>query len=574
MELKTDTLSIIDGLGPDILHDVRSKMQRRSFAAGGYLCCQGDMGESLFLIESGLVEIWLDSPLGRTLARRARKNEVLGEGSLLSGDPRSATLIAAVPTTILELERQAFADLIQRHPEILHHLALMLIERQKMGDDSLRSRQARCEAIALVVGDGYWNVAETVLRTASTASVHPNGVIDVTGLLSIDTLLPGEQTAATALDLVDRALANYRTVITVTGTDETDLPLLLRHMDRVVIIANSQQIESLETSIPEGTQPELFLIGKLVQGQVLDRLPMRIIRSVHAKPQNPDIEWLGRHLSHTKLGIAFGAGGAKCLAHIGALRILEEAGYIADYVAGSSIGAIVAACVAMGMNSDRTDSVIRRILTPEICGPYFRLVPDENNEGATIFWNALIELFHGVNFSDLPIPLAVMCADLNTRLAIPLTEGPVAEALRATLTIPGLAEPYERGTQRLVDGVTISPVPIQAVRDLGADITLSVNLLSRDELDQWPSDFGAPPPAKRTSTPIDVMLETLMMLQIDTSVRQAAEADITVTPLFAPASWRDISLLSFFERAGRAAAKKSLPDLRCLCSSHNPAKHS
>jgi NTE family protein len=158
--------------------------------------------------------------------------------------------------------------------------------------------------------------------------------------------------------------------------------------------------------------------------------------------------------------------------------------------------------------------------------------------------------------------MSVVTADLAAGEPLALRAEPVREAIRAALAIPGLAPPYRHGSRRLVDAVCLTPVPAQCVRDMGADIVVAVNLLSRQSLVDWPRE--APPmPAwrRRGAAHLDPVVETLMMLQIDASIRSAAAADIVVTPRFVPSSWRDFHLAELFREAGRAAAEAVLPRL-------------
>src|SRR5205085_6896858 len=92
---------------------------------------------------------------------------------------------------------------------------------------------------------------------------------------------------------------------------------------------------------------------------------LRVIRSFDPAQPGREIAWLGRYLSRTRLGLALGAGGAKGYAHVGALQVLQEAGYTVDFVAGSSIGALVGAWLALGMNAAEVEGTMRRTFTPE-----------------------------------------------------------------------------------------------------------------------------------------------------------------------------------------------------------------
>jgi predicted acylesterase/phospholipase RssA len=134
--------------------------------------------------------------------------------------------------------------------------------------------------------------------------------------------------------------------------------------------------------------------------------------------------------------------------------------------------------------------------------------------------------------------------------------------LRAALSVPGLAPPYRCGLQRLVDGICLVPVPTLAVREMGADIVVSVDLLAKETLAAWPASITERPvPFRKNGGNVSPVVETLMMLQSDTSARNAALGDIMLAPRFAPSSWRDYHLADLFRNAGREAMKAGLPAL-------------
>jgi len=101
--------------------------------------------------------------------------------------------------------------------------------------------------------------------------------------------------------------------------------------------------------------------------------------------------------------------------------------------------------------------------------------------------------------------------------------------------------------------------------EAGADITVAVNLISRETLPAWPDEPLAPPLRGRGNDPVrDTLLEAIELVQLDASVRQAQMADVHVTPQFGPGTWRHFHLGERFQAAGRAAAKEQLPALRAL----------
>jgi predicted acylesterase/phospholipase RssA len=128
-----------------------------------------------------------------------------------------------------------------------------------------------------------------------------------------------------------------------------------------------------------------------------------------------------------------------------------------------------------------------------------------------------------------------------------------------------LAPSYHHGSQRLVDGICLVPVPTLAVREMRADIVVSIDLLAKETLAAWPASIpDRPASPRKNGGNLNPVVETLMMLQSDTSARNAASGDIVLTPRFAPSSWRDFHLADLFRDAGREAMKTRLPALARL----------
>src|SRR5262249_19826328 len=127
------------------------------------------------------------------------------------------------------------------------------------------------------------------------------------------------------------------------------------------------------------------------------------------------------------------------------------------------------------------------------------------------------------SFADLQMPATVMTADLAGRCPAPLMSGALWEALMAALAIPGLYPPPVRGEQRLVDAVSLTPVPISAI-EAGADITIAVNVPGRESLPSWPATVAGAGLGTATATPRprhvrDTVVEVLELAQVDASAR-------------------------------------------------------
>ena len=180
-----------------------------------------------------------------------------------------------------------------------------------------------------------------------------------------------------------------------------------------------------------------------------------------------------KSLFNTKVGLALGGGGAKGVAHIGVLRAIENASVKPDYVAGTSVGAMVAAMYAFNISIDTITNIARDLTLAQITT--FKL-------SKTGFFSAdplreiLIEHLGEVNIEDASIPLAIVAADLKTGEEVIFTEGPVADAVCASASIPGVYIPMNLDGRTLVDGGIVQTVPVRAVKDMGAGVIIASQL--------------------------------------------------------------------------------------------------
>jgi NTE family protein len=297
--------------------------------------------------------------------------------------------------------------------------------------------------------------------------------------------------------------------------------------------------------------------------------PLRVIRRCSPGADLPladsDLAWLARHVTRTKLGLALGAGGAKGYAHIGVLQVLEEAGYVIDAVAGSSIGAIIGSFLALGSDAAAIDDTLRRTFDPPTVAEVFKVSLSGRSSGLEMMTELLRQTTGSRSFADTQIPLTIMAVDLDARAPAPLREGTLWEALLAATALAGFRRPYERDGHRLVDGLALVPVPTGAVVEDGADVTLAVNLIAREMLPAWPGGPPPePPPERRRRGVLDDLLEVMDLSQMAESVRHSELADVTIAPLFGPGEWRDFHLADQFLAAGREAMERELPTLRSL----------
>ncbi len=220
-----------------------------------------------------------------------------------------------------------------------------------------------------------------------------------------------------------------------------------------------------------------------------------------------------------KVGLVLSGGGAKGFAHVGVLKVLEEAGVRIDYIAGTSMGAIIGGLYASGYNAHELDSILRvndfsallqdklpreasSFYQKENTGKYAISLPIKNwkvglpsamSKGQNVYnlFSQLTEHVHEVDdFSKLPIPFFCIATNLETGEEVVLDHGFLPETIRASGSFPGLLAPVEIDGNLLVDGGIVNNYPVKKLREKGVDYIIGVDvqgkLLNRNKLDNAP----------------------------------------------------------------------------------------
>lgn len=180
-----------------------------------------------------------------------------------------------------------------------------------------------------------------------------------------------------------------------------------------------------------------------------------------------------------KIGLVLGSGAAWGLAHVGVLEILEREGIRIDMIAGTSAGALIGALYARGKSvreiKEITSSLSWLRLIP-LVDPILPRTALLGGRRITTWLQHVIE--RDTKFADLQIPFACAATDIMTGEEVVMNEGLVLEAVRASISIPGLFTAVRRGNRYLVDGSLTNAVPVSIARNMGADFIIAVNVLS------------------------------------------------------------------------------------------------
>jgi len=285
-----------------------------------------------------------------------------------------------------------------------------------------------------------------------------------------------------------------------------------------------------------------------------------------------------------KIGLVLGGGGAKGAAHIGVLKVLEEQKIPVDYIAGTSMGAIVGALYASGLSAGELEKVITAIDWADVFSgdpnrvdiDYRRKREDFEHltklsvgikDGKLVTPKGLIKdqkvnvLFETLmlhtseidNFDKLPIPYRAVAADLETGEMIVLKGGRLADAARASMSVPGAFPPIEMNGRLMIDGGIVRNLPIDIVRGMGADIIICIDV---DKPLETRKELGG------SFTILNQMIDIMMKKNVREQTKTLGPQDVYINPVLGALGSGDFDKAAEIARLGEKAAREKIDSLK------------
>jgi len=247
-----------------------------------------------------------------------------------------------------------------------------------------------------------------------------------------------------------------------------------------------------------------------------------------------------------KVGLALGGGFARGIAHIGVLRVLEENEIPIDFIAGTSVGALIAATYASGTPLEEMERQGAATRFRDFGRWTLSRMGMASNEPLEQF---LHKFTPAEFFSQMKIPLSIVATNLINGNSVHFTDGEIAPSLRASCAYPGLFLPVEYRGQIFVDGFLTETVPAEAARDLGADIVIGVHL-----------EPGLLKSAPRNT--IEVISRSFSIIQTAAAQLWHSDVDVLVEPEVHHILWDEFVKTPQLVAAGETATRAAIPKIR------------
>jgi len=448
-------VSIFRAFPDDLLQDFIHRFALRSYAAGEYLFRAGEWGEEMFVVNEGAIELVACSVQGDELVvQQVGVGEIVGEMAVLLGEKRPFDARARDEVQVWALSKTDFEHLLAADPAaalILRH------ELRRTLRASAERREARPFNPAIVAGDGV----EQIARHLAASTKQNVCILDLRAQPMPPIACAPPHVRHRAMDDVNGRELNHE---------------LTAHLDAGdwVLLAVSTELNGALLNVVDKVQVVLDITGQ--------ELPWLIAASRQrwsVDPERARYDRLARQLAGCTVGLALSGGLARGLAHIGVLRVLEEAKVPIDIIAGSGMGAVCGGLYAAGVPLDRLDRLAREGTLNPLVEPSWRQrlagsgAPYDNR----LAREAIARLLGDLDFDALPTPFFCVAADPASGQPVVLSQGSLADALSVALSPPGLTPAFKLGGRLLTDGAPLNPLPTDLLEQQGANLILASSVI-------------------------------------------------------------------------------------------------
>jgi predicted acylesterase/phospholipase RssA/CRP-like cAMP-binding protein len=491
------------------IQSIARQLEPVHVAAGGVLLEQGDPGDCLYVLHRGRLRVYLSEGGSERQLQELSPGHVVGEIALLTDQPRAASVRAVRDSDLFRLPAVAFRELVDRHPAVLRQVSHMLIDRLLTADRPAGDATT-VRTIAVVpagrspdIADFCRRLVAALGRCGSTTLVSSRAAGDILG----DDIAQAAPDAARLGGLnawLNDLEHDHRYIVYAADPSPTEWTRRsLRQADLVLLVADATVPPSphaLEAGAASGAGPgatarrELVLVHPGESGNPagaaawLDAVPVSAHHHVR-EDRDADYRRLARFVTGRACGLVLSGGAARGLAHLGVMRALEEAGVPMDFVGGTSIGAVVGAFLAQGLDHEaRVEVAAEAMGDRRLAVNYtFPIVSLSSGRKVTRFLRKHLD---GLDIEDLRTPYFCVSANLTRASVVVHERGELARAVRASMSLPGIFPPVFHEGDLLIDGGVMNNLPVDVMNArlrggplVASDLNTEVELRAAEPFD-------------------------------------------------------------------------------------------
>lgn len=539
VKLMADALRELFGrTSQDVLAMLGTMVEFVEIAGGETVVRQGGTDHDLYFVITGRLRAYggegpqrrrerpspSQGPGGRALSEIVR-GETIGEASFITGAPRNATVVALRDSVLARISRPNLELLVAAYPQVALNMAKLVLTRQRSALAARPKRRRPTNLCLLPFTPGVDVVAlgerlrerfaaegPTMLLTAQALEAH----LHRPGIANVDKS-QGEAYRELTYAL-DELEARHASLLLVPDADLRSewSRRCMRIADRILLVADaaaSPEAADVDTTLSgQGDKPASAAEQVLVllhgndarvparTAEWLDRRPAgRIAAHVHVRPQvDADIARLARSQGSGAIGMALAGGGARCFAHLGVYKALQEHHVQVDVVAGTGMGAVMGALIALDAPADQLIAYAREAFAGNPTGDVSLLPVTSLIRGRKL--KAILEeaVEHlgaaGIGIEDTWKTFYCVAANYSKAYEMVLRRGCLARSLRASCATPGLLPPVPMNGDLLVDGGAFNNYPTDVLARAGVTRIIGVNIVRNQAeaapFDELPGDWA------------------------------------------------------------------------------------
>ena len=476
-------------------HPLLEEVESVHLAGGEWLMHQGDAGDALYFLARGRLQAWAADGKGNEKARFLNEivpGESVGEISMLTGAPRTVGIQAIRDSLLVRMSREAFDRLAHEYPVLALRVAGN-VANLLQNTARARSSTRHIKAISLLpldsdarTEDFCLQFARRLARQAATVNLHPARLQEVGA--PTDWVEGSESTPYPLLHWLHDQEDGHRFMLYACPPDRPDWTrFALRQSDMVLLVANAASDPNPRPwEVEIGRSPDAAIARRILvllqpsadeeirnTGAWLDG--RKVDFHVHVRKDCPDdIDRVSRIVSGTALGLVLAGGAARGFAHLGVYRAMQEAGITVDWIGGTSLGAIMAGALASPRSLDEVVDIARTAFVKgkpfsDYTLPVVSLIRGRRME-------RLLEKHLPFRIEDLPTPFFCISCHLDNGDMSVHERGPLAQAVRASASIPGIIPPAVVDRRLTVDGAVINNLPVDIMQGKPVGTIVAVDL--------------------------------------------------------------------------------------------------
>lgn len=489
------SVPLFQGVEPKLISELELQMEWIFLPGGETLMRQGDKADGMYVVVNGSLAYEVRNDQGLVVSSGTfSKGDIIGEMALLTGEPRTATVVATLSCEIVKISNVAFESVFSKHPPSMLAITKLIADRftkDRMGKRTVKKTRSIITLFPLQkdlsVREFAHNLAGALKKIGRTTIIENRDFKKLKG--------DREHAVSDLLEsLYDLQDSHDFLILCPDFEDKLWTETILHHTNRILLLSDAKKAGGLS---PE----EIRFLGDSEETFGPIRELVLLYSDSHEKPNNISnltrirkidvvrhirtysnhgFESLARFITGRSIGLALGGGGAKGFAHIGLIKAMQEENIPIDMIGGTSAGALMASIFALGNDALNLERIAKALMSDkktlnDYTFPVVSLIRGKK-------FNKVIKSFVGETMiEDLWLPYFAVATSLSKSQKVILDRGPLWKALRASASIPGILPPFFENNELLVDGAMLDNIPGAVMREKGADFVISVALASEGD---------------------------------------------------------------------------------------------